>query len=141
MNADELHEGTLRARETTGRVIGAFYQAFNEVGTGFVEQVYQEALAITLDDAKVRFVREPPLVVRMRERPIGLFRPDFLVEECVILEVKVARAIEERHRVQLLNYLRASDVEVGLLLNFGPQPMFERMMFSNARKQIRVHPR
>jgi GxxExxY protein len=122
-------------------VIGAFYEAYNEVGVGFVEPVYQQALAITLDDAKVRFVREPSLVVRMRGRPIGLFRPDFLVEGRLILEVKVARAIEERHRVQLLNYLRATDAEVGLLLNFGPRPMFERMVLSNSRKRARVHRR
>jgi GxxExxY protein len=141
MDADELRDGALRARATTGRVIGAFYEAYNEVGAGFVEQVYQAALAITLVDAKVRFVREPSLVVRMRGRPIGLFRPDFLADGCLIVEVKVARAIEERHRVQLLNYLRASDAEVGLLLNFGSQPMFERLIFSNSRKQIRVLPR
>ena len=141
MNADERTGQILPDVETTRKVIGAFYRAYNEIGFGFLESVYHEALAITLTDAKVRFVREPALVVRMRGRPIGLFRPDFIVEDRIIIEVKVARRIDERHHAQLLNYLRASDVEVGLLLNFGREATFRRMIFSNAHKQIRVHPR
>lgn len=141
MNADDSVPRVLPHAETTRRVIGAFFRAYNEIGFGFLESVYHEALAITLKDAKVQFVREPALVVRMRERPIGLFRPDFVVEDRVIIEVKVATRIEERHRAQLLNYLRASNLEIGLLLNFGREATFSRMIFSNAHKQIRAHPR
>ena len=132
MNADERglpHAGI------TERVIGAFFETYNELGMGFLESVYGGAMAIVLRERALRVVRQPSLAVRFRGLTIGEFRPDFLVEDAVILELKAARALEAAHEAQLLNYLRASDIEVGLLLNFGPKPTFRRLAFANQRKQ------
>lgn len=146
MNADERRQRSQAATDLpdgdiTGRVIGLFFEVDDEVGFGFSEPVYREAMALAMDEAGVRFVREPTLVVRMRGRTIGTFRPDFVVEDRVIVECKVARELLDRHDVQLLNYLRVSDLETGLLLNFGPKPRFRRRVFSNSRKIVRVRPR
>jgi GxxExxY protein len=135
MSADERG---LPQREITERAIGAFFDVYNELGVGYLESVYESAMAIVLRELGLRAVRQPPLVVRFRGVPIGEFRPDIVVEDAIILELKAARAIEATHEAQLLNYLRASDLEVGLLLNFGPKATFRRFGFSNDRKR---HPR
>ena len=81
------------------------------------------------------------MAVWFRSVNVGDFRADLVVNECVIIEIKAARALEPAHEEQLLNYLRCTEIEVGLLLNFGPRPVFRRMAFANERKGIRVHPR
>jgi GxxExxY protein len=85
--------------------------------------------------------RQVPLKVFFRGEVVGDFRADVVVEHAVILELKAASGIDRAHEEQLLNYLRATEIEVGLLLNFGPQPQFKRLAFDNSRKQIRVNPR
>ena len=82
-----------------------------------------------------------PYRVWFRSQQIGDFRADALVDEKVLLELKAARTIDQAHEKQLLNYLRATNIEVGLLLNFGVQPQFRRLVYENERKNIRVHPR
>lgn len=114
--------------ETTGRIIGAFYAVYNEFGHGFLESVYAGALEIEFAERCVPFIREYPLDVRYRERLVGMFRADFLVAGRVIVELKAARNLCEADRRQLLHYLRATGTEVGLLLHFGPQARFHRMI-------------
>lgn len=138
MNAEQrglLHEAV------TERVLGLFFEVYNELGVGFLESVYEEAFAIALAEAAVRFHRHPPLAVRFRGIAVGLFRPDFVVEDSVVVELKVARAIDAIHEAQLLNYLRACRLRVGLLLNFGPKATFRRLVLDTARESIRVPPR
>lgn len=127
--------------ELTEKIIGIFYDVYNDLGHGFLESVYEQALAIALDEAGIKFERQLPISVWFRGRQIGDFRADVMVEAKVLLELKAARTIEEAHEKQLLNYLRATEFEVGLLLNFGLKPQFRRLVYENERKKIRVDPR
>ena len=121
--------------ELTRRIIGAFFDVYNDLGVGFLESVYRRAMAFALRDAGLAAEEEVPIEVMLRGRVLGCFRADLLVERSVILELKAVRAVEQLHEKQLLNYLRATDLEVGLLLNFGPRPSFRRLAFRNDRKR------
>ena len=136
MNADERG---FKHRELTEKIIGVFYDVYNELGHGFLESVYEEAMAIALGQAGIQVERQVPLKVIFRGMVVGDFRADVIVEGAVILELKAASGIDPAHEAQLLNYLRATEIEVGLLLNFGPRPQFKRLAFENSRKQIRVN--
>jgi GxxExxY protein len=128
----------------TQKIIGVFFDVYNELGAGFLESVYQTATAIALEDAGLPCEREKPIDVLFRGRSAGTFRADLVVEGTVLLELKAARSIDDAFEKQLLNYLRATDLEVGLLLNFGPKPSFRRLVYGNHRKHrgsIPVHPR
>jgi GxxExxY protein len=132
-------EGDLAHHKVTERVLGLFYETHNELGGGFLESVYRKALAIAFEEASVPFEREMPLPVHFRGRAVGVFKPDFLVANAVIVECKAVMTLDEVHQAQLF-YLRATTLEVGLLLNFVPKPQFKRLVFATSRR-IRVHPR
>lgn len=146
MNAEEnpppidTNRHELRHEDLTRRVIGVFYDVYNELGHGFLESVYENALAIALRAAGLRAEQQHALGVWFRGQQVGDFRADLVVNDAVLLELKAARAIEPVHEAQLLNYLRATPIEVGLLLNFGPKPEVKRLLFDNEHKTIRVHP-
>ena len=116
--------------------IGAFYRAYNRLGFGFLESVYRNALAKELNKAGVAFEREAVIAVWYDGEIIGHFRADFVVENRVILEIKASQAITEADQRQLLNYLQASKIEVGLLIHFGPKPSISRTIHTNDRKQL-----
>lgn len=122
-------------------IVGVFYSVYNELGHGFLEAVYEEALAIGLSEAGMSAARQVPTPIWFRGRTIGEYKADLIVNRVVLLELKAARALDSSHEAQILNYLRATDIEVGLLLNFGPKPQFKRFVFENSRKGIRVHSR
>jgi GxxExxY protein len=122
-------------QELTEVIIGAFYEVYNELGYGFLESVYQEAMLIVLRGKAVTVEAQRPLPVWFRGGKIGDFRPELIVGNFVVAELKAARTLEPIHEAQLLNYLRASDIEVGLLLNFGPAPKIKRMVFANEKKK------
>jgi GxxExxY protein len=122
--------------DLTDIAIGAFYRVYNCLGFGFLESVYRNALARELSKSAVTFEREVPVYVWYDGHKIGHFKADFLVEGRVILEVKASITITEADRKQLLNYLRGSSVEVGLLLHFGPKPVVQRILYTNDRKTI-----
>jgi GxxExxY protein len=128
-------------KEITDKVIGAFYEVYNELGHGFLESVYERSLEIALDSIHFKVCRQIQIPVWFRGKPVGDFTADMLVEDCVLLELKAARALDSSHQAQLLNYLRATEIEVGLLLNFGLRPEFKRLIFDNPRKAIRGNPR
>jgi GxxExxY protein len=128
----------LKHRELTEKIIGVFYEVYNELGHGFLESIYEQALAIALAQAGMKVERQVAVSVCFRGRQIGDFRADMLADGKVLLELKAARAIDQVHEKQLLNYLRATDIEVGLLLNFGVKPQFRRLVYENERKKIRV---
>ena len=121
--------------ELTEKIIGVFFDVYNELGHGFLESVCEGAMAIGLEDAGLRVQRQVPITVWFRGRRIGLFYADILVEGLVVLELKSARNIDPAHEAQLLNELRATTTEVGLLLNFGVKPEFKRLAYDNARKK------
>jgi GxxExxY protein len=124
----------------TDRIIGIFYDVYNELGYGFLESVYEESLLIALREAGLAVDRQVPVPVWFRNHKVGDFRADLLVESCVLLELKSARILESAHEAQLLHYLKSTEVEIGLLLNFGSRPQFRRLLFDNERKKIRVDP-
>jgi GxxExxY protein len=141
-NGSMSPEGTdLKHRDLTEKMIGVFYDVYNELGHGFLESVYQKAMEISLREAGLRVEREMAVPVWFRSRDVGNFKADLLVEGCVLLELKTAQAIDRTHEAQLMNYLRATAIEVGLLFNFGPKSQFRRFVFENEKKKIRVHPR
>jgi GxxExxY protein len=123
-------------RKTTKEIIDSFFVVYNELGRGFVESVYQNALSVALDERGVPNLREAPLDVFFHGARVGAFRADLLVADCVIVEIKVTHAIDAAHEAQLLNYLRSCPIEVGMLLNFGPEAKFRRLIYTNDRKAL-----
>jgi GxxExxY protein len=105
------------------------------LGFGFLESVYEQDMTIALKSANLQVARQVPIQVWFRGNPIGDFRADLMVEGSVLLELKSARAIDSAHEAQLLNYLRATEIETGLILKFGPKPDFKRLAFANERKR------
>lgn len=135
MLTDPTSNGTkLLCAEITSTVINGFHVSYDQLGYGFLESVYRRALAIELRSFGLAVVEEAALDVWYSGTKIGRFRADLLVEKQVIVEIKTGRAFVDADRKQLLNYLRASDVEVGLLLLYGPSPIFKRLVFENSRK-------
>jgi GxxExxY protein len=114
--------------QLTDAILGAFYAVHTELGHGFLESVYSNALAVLLDAATLRIDREVPFQVMFHGHLIGLYRADFVVQSSVVVEVKANRTILPAHKAQLLNYLRASGLQVGLLLNFGQSAEFTRVV-------------
>jgi GxxExxY protein len=106
-----------------------------------LEAVYEEALFIALTEAGFSVGRQVPTPIWFRGRTIGQYKADLIVNGVVLLELKSVEAIDGSHKAQTLNYLRATDIEVALLLNFGPKPSFKRFVFENSRKGIRVNSR
>jgi GxxExxY protein len=119
----------------SGNIIRCFYEVYNELGYGFLESVYESALAHALREARLDVKRQFPLPVFFRGEQVGDFRADLVVADLVIVELKAARVLEAVHEAQLLNYLRAFEFEVGLLLNFGPVPRIKRLAFANEKKK------
>ena len=130
----------LKHSELTGKIIGVFYEVYNELGHGFLESTYAEALTLALEEAGLSIAREVPVPVWFRGRKVGQYFADIVVDDIVLLELKAGRNLESVHEAQLLHYLRATEVEVGLLLNFGLRPQFRRLLFDNGRKKIRENP-
>jgi GxxExxY protein len=119
----------------TEKIIGVFYEVYNELGFGFLESVYQEAMLIALRQAGLRVSAEVPVPVSFRGSLVGVFRADLVVEERVIVELKTSEGISKMHEAQVLHYLRASAMEVGLVMNFGPDARFRRLEMRNTRKK------
>jgi GxxExxY protein len=125
----------LRHAQTTKRLIGLFFDVYHELGHGFLESVYEEAFAVALEESGLKFERQKPLTVWFRGRLVGTFRADAVVEDTVVVELKAARALGPPHEAQLLNYLKATNLTVGLIFNFGPRPKFLRRILEITREK------
>ena len=123
-----------RHREITRRIVGVFFEVYGELGYGYLESIYKAAMAIALREGGLQVHPEIELEAVFRGRPIGTFRGDLLIENVVLVELKAARAVDSTHIAQLLNYLRCTALETGLILNFGPRPQIRRLIFTNDRK-------
>jgi GxxExxY protein len=123
--------------ELTETIIGVFYDVYNELGHGFLESVYEEAMFVALVEAGLRVGRQIEIPVWFRRRRIGDFKADLLINDVVMLELKAARHIDKIFEAQLLHCLRATPVEVKLLFNFVPRAEFRRLCFDNHLKTIR----
>lgn len=120
--------------DLTEKIIGAFYDVYNVLGYGFLEKVYENALAHRLRQAGLHVETQHPLKVYFDGIVVGEYFADLIVEGKVILEIKAVERLAKEHSAQLRNYLRATDCEVGLVLNFGPEPQFARQIMDNALK-------
>jgi len=120
--------------ELTGKIIKAYYRVYNTLGYGFLEKVYERAMLIELQHEGLICIAQQSIRVFYEEEEVGQYCADILVENKVILELKAAESLCEEHEAQLLNYLRATDIEVGLLLNFGKKPEHKRKLFENRLK-------
>ena len=134
MNADERG---LKYADLTERLIGIFFSIHNELGHGFLESVYEQAFSVVLAENKIFFERQKAIPVWFHGQQVGEFRADLIVDGKVLVELKTGRDIEPAWEKQLLNYLRATEIEVGLLFNFGPNAQFKRYAFENNRKNPR----
>lgn len=120
--------------EETSEILRAFYDVYNELGCGFLEKVYKNALYLELRDRGFDCSMERHIPVYYHGALVGDFYADIIIDDRIIIELKAARSIASEHEAQLTNYLRATDAEVGLLLNFGSQPQHRRIVFTNDRK-------
>ena len=126
----------LQHEDITGRIINAFFATYNELA-GFPEFVLRRAMAIAIRDAGLTVDEEKSLPVWFRGRQIVNFRADLVVASAVIVEVKTRPEIDPFNKAQVLHYLKATDLEVGLLLNFGRRPEFHRVVYEESRKAPR----
>ena len=124
--------------ELTDSIIGVFYEVYNELGFGFLESVYRNSLRIALLEKGFTVEQEAPLAVFFRGKNVGDFRADLIVNGMVLLELKTADNIAAAHESQVLNYLRSTSIELGIILNFGPKPQVRRLLLDNSRKHVRV---
>ncbi len=124
--------------DITDRIIKAYYAVHNKLGYGFLEKVYQNALCIELRKMGFRVEKQKPIKVSYDSEIVGEYYADVIVNDLVILELKAAEGLVEEHERQLLNYLKATEIEVGLLLNFGVKAQFKRKIFMNANKNPRI---
>ncbi len=120
--------------EVTERIIGAYRVVYNTLGFGFAERVYHAAMVVELRRADLRVESEVALPVHYRSHLVGEFYADLVVNDCVIVELKAVKALLDEHRAQLFSYLKASRFEVGLLMNFGSAPEYERKAYDNEAK-------
>jgi len=120
--------------ELTEKVIGAFYKVYNTLGYGFSEKVYENALVIELKKLGLDTEQQAPIEVFYDGQTIGEYVADVLVEDQVLLELKAVRTLTDEHSAQLLSNLKATTIEVGLLLNFGPKAQVIRKVFDNQLK-------
>ena len=121
-------------RDLTSKIIKAFYQVNNSLGFGFLEKVYENAMHIELNRMNLKVEKQKSIRVFYDGHEVGDYYADLIVNDLIIVELKAADALCEEHESQLINYLRATKVEVGLLLNFGKKAEFKRKIFTNNRK-------
>ena len=119
----------LHFEETTEKIIKAFYKVYNTLGYGFLEKVYENALFIELMSKGQKVLRNQRILVRYEGYEVGEYFPDLVVDDLVIVELKAIENLGEVQERQLLNYLKATDIEIGFLLNFGKKPEFRRKLF------------
>ena len=120
--------------DVTEKIIQAFFKVYNVLGYGFSEKVYQNSLAIELAKLGLQVEQQKQIEVYYDGHVVGEYFADMVINGCVIIELKAVRQLLDEHEAQLLNYLKATPIEVGLVLNFGPKAEFKRKVYDNARK-------
>lgn len=125
---------TILHEDITDKVLRAYYNVYNTLGYGFLEKVYEYSMMIELNELGLYCERQKQIKVFYKEKEVGEYYADILVENKVILELKACEVLMPEHQAQLLNYLKATEIEVGLLLNYGQKPEFKRMILENKLK-------
>lgn len=126
-------------QELTDQVIKAFYKVYNTLGFGFLERVYQNALFIELRNQGFKCETQKQIKVNYEGFEVGIYYPDIIVNDVLILELKATETVVEEHELQLINYLKATEIELGLLLNFGKKPEVKRKIFTNDKKNLKIN--
>jgi GxxExxY protein len=126
----------LKHKELTEKIITAFYKVYNTLGYGFLEKVYENALLVELRKTGVKAESQKPVNVFYEEIKVGEYFADIIIEDKIILELKTSEKISKEHEYQLINYLKATGIEIGLLLNFGKEPEFKRKIFSRTNDNL-----
>jgi GxxExxY protein len=121
-------------KELSEILIGIFYDVYNALGYGFLEKVYENSFALELDNFGIPYKVQEPIEVFYKGLQVGFYKADIVVDDKIIIELKAAESLCEENECQLLNYLRATNIEVGLLFNFGKTAQFKRLVYSNSRK-------
>ena len=124
----------IKYKELTDKIIKIFYRVYNKLGYGFLETIYENAMMIEFKRESIPAVSQSAIKVFYEDEIIGEYFADILVDDKVIVEIKAAKNLVVENEAQLLNYLKATNIEVGLLLNFGPKPEVKRKVFDNYRK-------
>ncbi len=118
-----------RYSDLSGNIIAAAYNVHNGLGQGFFEKVYRNALAIELEGKDIKYKMEVPLTVKYKGRVVGEYYADIIVNEKIVLEIKAVSSLNPSHELQLVNYLKATEMNVGLLINFGKSVEIKRRVF------------
>jgi len=122
--------------DITQLIINAYYNVYNNLGCAFLEKVYENSMLIELKKLGLYCERQKPIEVYYDEQKVGQYFADIIVNDSVIIEIKAAEGLIEEHECQLINYLKATEIEVGILLNFGKETQFKRKVFSNTNKNL-----
>ena len=126
---------SLLHQQITDNILKVYYDVYNQLGYGFLEKVYQNAMYFELKNKGYKVEAQKPIKVYLRNQLIGEYYADLLVEDKVIIELKACEVLMNVHIAQLMNYLKATEIEIGLLLNFGEDAEFKRIIYTNDRKK------
>lgn len=126
----------LKHSEISGQILKIFFKVYNALGYGFAEKVYENAMLIELLELGFKVKQQEPIKVFYNNKLVGEYFADLVVEDCVIIELKASALLSTANEIQLLNYLKATKIEVGLLLNFGQKPEHRRKYFTNDKKNF-----
>jgi GxxExxY protein len=124
-------------KDLTQELINVFYEVYNELGYGFLEKVYQNAMYIELKNRGYEVAPQQQIKVHYKGNEVGEYYSDLIVDNLIIIELKAKECLLEEHEAQLINYLRATDKEVGIVMNFGVKPEFSRKLFTNNMKKLK----
>lgn len=129
--------GDLLHKNLSEIILKIYFEVYNEFGYGFLEKVYQNAMYLELKSQGYKVEAQKQIKVYYKSQLVGDYFADLLVEDSIILELKACGCLLDEHKAQILNYLKATDAEIGLLLNFGTTPEFKRSIYSNDRKKLK----
>lgn len=122
-------------KEESYRITGACFEVYNHMGSGFLEAVYQECLAIEFGEQNIPFVEQPNIIVKYKHHALKKhFVPDFLCYDKIVIEIKAEKNLDNIDRAQIINYLKATELQLGILVNFGHYPKLETERFVNLKK-------
>lgn len=136
MSTDKNHSGSLLYKDITEEIISAYYYVYNELGYGFLEKVYENSMLIELKSRGLKVESQKIIKVHFKDSIVGEYFADIIVEDKIIIELKSCESLMPEHEVQLFNYLKATNIEVGLLFNFGKRAAFKRKVFTNDNKKF-----
>ncbi len=136
MNTDKDNSESLLYKDITEEIISAYYYVYNELGYGFLEKVYENAMIVELKSRGFKVESQKTIKVYFKDTIVGEYFADIIVDDKIILELKSCETLAPEHEVQLFNYLKATKIEVGLLFNFGKRATFKRKVFTNDNKKF-----